>query len=82
MKVSMYVFTKADGSTRYMVGTTNFALVEQVQGDIWESKKPKGTGSEKPDSVLTVWDLEKQDWRSIRKDRLIEEKEIEFSITL
>jgi len=56
-------FTKVDGSNRSMLCTRNFA-------EIPESQVPHGTGKKPNDSVLGVFDLEKQAWRSIRIDNI------------
>ena len=55
-------FTKADGTRREMRATTNQNLFT------YESK---GTGVPEPQGVIRVWDLDKNEWRSIREDRVI-----------
>ena len=51
-------FTKKDGSERVMVCTLADDLIP-------EEKMPKGTGkTAKPDHIVSVFDLEKEDWRS------------------
>ena len=55
-------FTKADGSRREMRATTNQSLF---------TYEPRGTGLAEPQGVVRVWDLDKNDWRSIREDRVI-----------
>lgn len=52
-------FTKVDGSHRSMLCTRNFS-------EIPETQKPSGTKKQVNESVLVVFDLEKQAWRSIR----------------
>lgn len=56
-------FTKKDGTHRSMLCTRNFAEipVDQV---------PKGTGKKPSETVLGVYDLEKQAWRSITIDSI------------
>lgn len=53
-------FTKKDGSNRVMVCTTASDLIP-------EEKLPKGddgNGPKRPENIVTVFDLEKEDWRS------------------
>ena len=54
-------FIKADGSERLMVGT----LLDAGIG-----RESAGKRKETPD-VVTVWDMEKDDWRAFRMDRLL-----------
>lgn len=59
--VCRVTFEKADGSLRDMVCTLNFDLIPiQIAG----TSKPN-------DEVVTVWDMEKEDWRAFRVDRLV-----------
>lgn len=58
-------FTKLDGSHRSMLCTRNFA---EIPGD----QLPTGAGKKPNDSILSVFDLEKQSWRSIRIDGIKE----------
>ena len=55
-------FTKADGSRREMRATTNEGLFT------YESR---GGDTAEPQGVIRVWDLDKNEWRSIREDRVI-----------
>ena len=57
-------FQKKDGTLREMICTLN-------TNHIPESKLPKGTGKEKNDAVIAVWDVNKEDWRSFRIDSVI-----------
>ncbi len=53
-------FTKANGDVREAKGTLHPLLIP-------EDKKPKGTGSAKPNfSTIPFFDLDKQDWRAFR----------------
>lgn len=56
-------FTKADGSNRVMLCTRNF---EHIPGD----QLPKGTGKKLNETVISVFDLEKLSWRSIKIDSI------------
>jgi hypothetical protein len=60
------VFEKSDGSERRMRCTLNQELIP-------EDRLPTGTQEvlRKDPNLFKVWDVEKQDWRSFRKDRLI-----------
>ncbi len=70
-------FTKADGTDREMLCTlngtkipirvTNVIVTAPVDGIVRESRKPKKAPD--PHSIR-VYDLEKQEWRSFRFDRL------------
>jgi hypothetical protein len=57
-------FTKRDGSTREMLCTT---MKEYLPGEWLTSEEPLVPASE---SVVTVWDLEQQGWRSFRFDSI------------
>jgi hypothetical protein len=74
-------FTKADGTDREMLCTLDHSRIpvspakpmvlttstESVDGIVRESKKPR----KEPDPhSIRVFDLEKQEWRSFRSDRL------------
>ena len=68
-------FTKADGTDRDMLCTLDHSRipvsivkpVQSVDGIVRESKKPK----KEPDPhSIRVFDLEKQEWRSFRFERL------------
>lgn len=57
-------FIKKDGSERVMRATL-------VDSKIPNDKKPKGTSKRKiPDTVLPVWSVEDEGWRSIPLDRI------------
>jgi hypothetical protein len=55
-------FTKKDGSTREMLCTT---MKEYLPGEWLSSEEPLIPASQ---SVVTVWDLENQGWRSFKFD--------------
>lgn len=57
-------FTKIDGTLRSMLCTRNFVEIPNDQ-------KPSGTKKAVNESVLNVFDLEKQAWRSIRVDNIL-----------
>jgi hypothetical protein len=67
-------FVKADGTDREMLCTLDHSRIPvspvkpmPVDGIVKESRKPK----KEPDPhSIRVWDLEKQEWRSFRFDRL------------
>lgn len=55
------VFEKADGSVREMLCTINKEYINY-----------ETAGVSKPNpNVITVWDIDKQSWRSFRIDKLI-----------
>lgn len=56
-------FTKNDGSERKMLCTLS-------QKRIPEEKMPKNSGKAKNDDVISVFDIEKSDWRSFRVDSI------------
>lgn len=56
-------FTKVDGSHRSMLCTRSFTIIP-------ESQVPTGKNRKHNDSVLGVFDLEKQSWRSIRIENI------------
>lgn len=62
-------FTKTNGEERSMWCTLKTELLPpppEVKEDV-EEKKPR----KKNDEVISVWDLEKEAWRSFRIDSLI-----------
>lgn len=67
------VFTKKDGTERTMLCTTNPELLPQV---VTESVEPKRQKKENLDT-LSVYDLEKKDWRSFKVRSI---KSIAFSL--
>jgi hypothetical protein len=56
-------FTKLDGTHRSMLCTKNFTNIPEAQ-------VPKGLIRKLNESVLHVFDLEKQGWRSIKIDNI------------
>jgi hypothetical protein len=68
-KIYEIVFTKKDGSERRMHCTRNLDLIPQAL-------RPKGTGRPST-SEERVFDLNKSEWRSFRRDSLISIREIE-----
>lgn len=62
-------FTKVDGTVREMWCTRDPSLIpEQSQTQIPASATADRKVNE---SVLSVWDMEKEGWRSFRKDSII-----------
>jgi hypothetical protein len=59
-------FRKVDGSMREMTGTTNHLLFN------WTSTSTKIKTKPKSNDLITVWDLDKNQWRSFRADNVIE----------
>lgn len=58
------VFTKKDGSTREMLCTTMPSILG-LPGDAYvQTQTPS-------DTIVTVWDLENEGWRSFKFDQLI-----------
>ena len=56
-------FTKADGTERDMTCTLN--RIDESVGEIAEGHNNSSNNR------ITVWDLDKKDWRSFRKDSLL-----------
>lgn len=56
-------FTKVDGTHRSMLCTRNFA-------EIPVDDAPKGVGKKPNDALISVYDLEKLAWRSIRLESI------------
>ena len=73
-------FTKADGTDREMLCTLDHAQIPEtpakpvsVDGIVRESKKPRkepGLRKEPDPHSIRVFDVDKQEWRSFRFDRL------------
>lgn len=62
--VAVVTFTKvSDGSTRVMMCT----LIESFLPTVLGTRKDKS----KPQTVIPVWDIEANDWRSFRLDKII-----------
>lgn len=57
-------FRKADGTKRKMRATTNESFINY-------KPRTKGAVSAPPAGVHRVWDLDINEWRSIRDDRVI-----------
>lgn len=57
------VFQKSDGSERELIGTLQPKLVKTFLGEDWESD-----GRPSPKGVITLIDLQKDDWRSFKVD--------------
>jgi hypothetical protein len=60
-------FTKVDGSKRNMVCTLDEDVLPKV-----EYEDGQGTKRHLSDEVVRVFDVEKQAWRSFRKDSVIQ----------
>jgi hypothetical protein len=63
------LFTKADGTTRLLKGTLKADLLPKVEEDPDADIKPKRKQS---DAVIVAFDIEKQEFRSFKKDSVIE----------
>ena len=61
------IFEKANGEERTMHCTTNIQFMPK-------EKQPKGTGINRTDEVISVFDTTKADWRSFRIDSVKEFK--------
>lgn len=63
-------FIKVDGTTRTMFGTLMAEhLPPPKDTDGKEATKPK---PKKSDSFISLWDMEKKDWRGFRVDSVME----------
>lgn len=58
------IFTKQDGTERTMVGTRDPKLIAS-------EKAPKGSNRQTAEDQIRVYDLEVEQWRSFKMDRLI-----------
>ena len=56
-RVVQFAFKKLDGTLRTALGTTNLSSIPAI-------KHPQGVRESSP-SVITFFDMEKQEWRSI-----------------
>lgn len=63
-------FTKADGDEREMHCTL-------VDSDIPADQKPKGTGRATPASIMRVFDVDVQEWRSFKWESV---KQVQFDV--
>lgn len=59
-----FKFRKLDGEVRHALGTTNL-------NDVPVDKHPKGI-KQGAKEVVTFFDLQKEEWRSFRKDSFID----------
>jgi hypothetical protein len=73
-KVVRIKFTKKDGSSRTLIGTTDLQRIPKVDHPRAASNRTK------PEGVQTIYDLEIGEWRSIRFDSVQEWKETEFHL--
>ncbi len=60
-----FKFLKVDGTIREAVGSLNLDY-------IGIENKPKGGGKPKPENIQVFFDMEKMQWRSYKKEYLIE----------
>ena len=67
------VFTKVDGSSRTLIGTTNPSLIPKVD-------HPRNTGRAESAGVQRIYDLEISEWRSIRLNSIKEWKQTEVEV--
>lgn len=66
-------FRKANHDLRVMRCTLKFDLLpEKVQNQLVAKEKEKDPDAIVNEEVVTVFDLEQQDWRSFRVDRILE----------
>jgi hypothetical protein len=72
-KIIKVVFTKKDGDTRILIGTTNMDRIPKVD-------HPRATDRAQPTGVRRVYDLEIGEWRSVPLDRIKEWKETEYEM--
>ena len=63
----VFSFEKKDGTERVARGTKKMDMVP-------DSSVPSGKEYNKSDAVIRYYDLDKQDWRSFRKEKFIEIK--------
>lgn len=61
-------FLKADGAEREMLCTLNYEKIQWTPSTKYVSESAKER--KKSDEVLSVWDVNKREWRSFRFDRL------------
>lgn len=73
LKESVYevIFTKTDGSERKMQCTLLPSFLPPIPTEI----QPKKKKTVNPNSV-SVWDIEKQEWRSFKIDSVIQYKRL------
>lgn len=65
-------FTKKDGSERILKGTCNLNLISPQYHPKTSESSAESTPTRKvSDAVINAFDIEKQEWRSIRKDSII-----------
>lgn len=62
-------FKKVNGDLRNMRGTRSLDIIP-------EEKHPNGNGSEDNTNIVTLFDLEVEDWRSFRIENLVEYRRI------
>ena len=67
-KVYQVKFVKKDGSIREMLFTLNPDVIPET----------KGNKRNLPENLLTVFDLEANDWRTINLSTLISSEEVEW----
>lgn len=60
-------FTKADGSIREMYATKSLDIIPK-------EKHPKGTEKQLSNTVIRVFDVDINEWRSVKEENIIEAK--------
>lgn len=71
--VAKVVFNKSDGSIREMVCTLMPKYLPEQIAEKTNTRKDN-------DSVLAVWDIEKESWRSFRLDSIVDVEYIKKEI--
>ena len=66
-------FIKKDGTSRTLIGTTNFDRIPKVD-------QPRNTGRAEAAGVQRIYDLEIGEWRSVPLDRIISWEETEYEV--
>jgi len=79
MKITEYVFKKQNSEIRVLKGTTDIEKFSVKNPKIWENIQPKmkkDKNEVKNKNILTLIDVENNEWRSIRKDSIISQRKV------
>lgn len=70
-EITEVVFTKANGDERIMLCSLQKEYVDDYEFKVKEAPASDGSTPEVYPDTLTVWDVEANGWRAIRKESLI-----------
>lgn len=66
-------YLKQDGSTRNMICTKSYDLLDSFEGRTFlKYHEPKNTSRKVPNNLIVVWDVDSYDYRMIYPDKILD----------